>query len=372
MTGTASPLAVARPPGTGCHRMPTAGTPTNSMTTTAEQPDRCGRRAGRRRADASRGRGRIPQLSRRAARPRPRPVTWAGAGPATLIPCQRAGRRARVRRTAIATYPDQHEPGARSGEPPPREAAALLARWLEDLAAWAIPEHITAAVTDSPWVLPRQVFARRADAYAAQPGGPSFERAWAALDPPGSVLDVGCGAGAACLPLLPRATLLTVHGRWPQVAADVPPADVVTCHHVLYNVAEIEPFTAALTSHARRLVVAEITAAHPLSSLNQLWLRFHGLRRPERPTADDLLAILAALGIEAGHARWRRPEGPDYASFAELVDVTRRRLCLPPGRAGEVAAALTDLGVDPAHPRDLGSSGRDVVTIWWKGHAARD
>jgi len=302
-----------------------------------------------------------------------------------------------VRRTAIATYPDQHEPGARSGEPPPREAAALLARWREDLAAWAIPEHITAAVTDSPWVLPRQVFARRADAYAAQPGGPSFERAWAALDPPGSVLDVGCGAGAACLPLLPRATLLTVvdadermlgllaeraaargakaltvHGRWPQVAADVPPADVVTCHHVLYNVAEIEPFTAALTSHARRLVVAEITAAHPLSSLNQLWLRFHGLRRPERPTADDLLAILAALGIEAGHARWRRPEGPDYASFAELVDVTRRRLCLPPGRAGEVAAALTDLGVDPAHPRDLGSSGRDVVTIWWKGHAARD
>ncbi len=302
-----------------------------------------------------------------------------------------------MRRTAIATYPDQHEPGARSGEPPPREAAALLARWREDLAAWAIPEHITAAVTDSPWVLPRQVFARRADAYAAQPGGPSFERAWAALDPPGSVLDVGCGAGAACLPLLPRATLLTVvdadermlgllaeraaargakaltvHGRWPQVAADVPPADVVTCHHVLYNVAEIEPFTAALTSHARRLVVAEITAAHPLSSLNQLWLRFHGLRRPERPTADDLLAILAALGIEAGHARWRRPEGPDYASFAELVDVTRRRLCLPPGRAGEVAAALTDLGVDPAHPRDLGSSGRDVVTIWWKGHAARD
>jgi hypothetical protein len=39
----------------------------------------------------------------------------------------------------------------------------LLDRWRDDLAAWAIPGHITAAVADSPWVLPRQVFARRAD-----------------------------------------------------------------------------------------------------------------------------------------------------------------------------------------------------------------
>ena len=58
-------------------------------------------------------------------------------------------------------------------------------------------------------MLPRQVFARRADRVSAAPSGPSFERAWAALDPPGSVLDVGSGAGAACLPLLPRATSLT-------------------------------------------------------------------------------------------------------------------------------------------------------------------
>src|SRR6266487_6099372 len=85
----------------------------------------------------------------------------------------------------------------------------LLDKWREDLAAWAIPEHITAAVAESPWVLPRQVFARRADRLRRDPGGPSFERAWEALDPPGSVLDVGSGPGAACLPLLPRTTTLT-------------------------------------------------------------------------------------------------------------------------------------------------------------------
>ena len=271
---------------------------------------------------------------------------------------------------------------------------ALLDRWREDLAAWAIPEHITAAVADSPWVLPRQVFARRADRLRRDPGGPSFERAWEALDPPGSVLDVGSGAGAACLPLAPRITTLTavdaddemlgllagrareaglaarmVHGRWPDVAAQVPPADVVTCHHVVFNVPDLGPFLEALTAHARRRVVIETAAAHPLTSLNPLWLRFHGLKRPDRPTAGDTLAILAAMGRNPGHTEWSRPAEADYRSMAELVEVTRRRLCLPPERATEVEAALVELGIKPGQPRDLGSSGRDVVTIWWEGIA---
>jgi SAM-dependent methyltransferase len=268
----------------------------------------------------------------------------------------------------------------------------VLSRWRSDLAAWAIPDDIAAAVEESPWVLPRQVFARRADRVTAAPAGPSYQRAWAALDPPGSVLDVGAGAGAACLPLLPRCTTLTavdaepdmlgllgqraaaagvqarlVPGRWPDVAARAGAADVVTCHHVVYNVPGIESFLAALTAAARRIVVVELSAVHPLVSLNPLWLRFHGLVRPDRPTADDLLAILAGMGLRASSQRWSRPGGRDYASFAELTDVTRRRLCLPPARAEDVAAALADLGIDPSRPVDLGTSGRELVTIWWGG-----
>jgi SAM-dependent methyltransferase len=272
--------------------------------------------------------------------------------------------------------------------------APLLDNWRSQLASWAIPESITAAVTESPWVLPRRVFARRADRLAAAPTGPSFRRAWDALDPPGSVLDVGSGPGAASLPLLPRCTALTavdsepdmldllaqraaaggltarlVPGRWPEVAGQAGPADVVTCHHVTYNVADIEPFLAALTAASRRTVILEMTAEHPLISLNQLWLRFHGLVRPTGPTAEDLLAILAAIGINAGHERWQRPGGADYDGFEELTDVTRRRLCLPPERADDVALALIESGVDPQHPLDLGSSGREVLTIWWDGVA---
>ena len=270
----------------------------------------------------------------------------------------------------------------------------LLNRWREDLSAWAIPDHITAGAAESPWVLPRQVFARRADRLRRDPGGPSFELAWEALGPAGTVVDVGAGAGAACLPLAARTTALTavdadremlgllagrareaglaartVHGRWPDVAAQVPPADVVTCHHVVFNVPDLGPFLEALTAHARRRVVVETAAVHPLTSLNPLWLRFHGLKRPERPTADDTLAILAAMGHNPRHTEWSRPAEADYRSMAELVEVTRRRLCLPPGRAGEVEAALVELGISPGQPRDLGSSGRNVVTIWWEGIA---
>jgi SAM-dependent methyltransferase len=270
----------------------------------------------------------------------------------------------------------------------------LLDRWRRDLAAWAIPEEITAAVTESPWVLPRQVFARRADRVRAAPAGPSFQRAWAALDPPGSVLDVGAGAGAACLPLLPRTTHLTavdtdegmlerlservapspvgfaaVLGTWPDVAPQAGLADVVTCHHVLYNVPDLAPFVAALTAAALRGVVVETTVEHPLVSLNALWLRFHGLVRPTGPTAADVLAILDGMGLRPEHETWRRPGGRDYGSFAELVDVTRRRLCLPAKRADEVAQALAESGIDPEHPVDLGSFGREVVTIWWEGSA---
>ena len=50
----------------------------------------------------------------------------------------------------------------------------------------------------------------------------------------------------------------------------------MTCHNVLYNVPDLAPFVVALTMHARRLVVAEVTGEHPLVSLNPLWLNFTG------------------------------------------------------------------------------------------------
>lgn len=266
-------------------------------------------------------------------------------------------------------------------------------RWRDDLSSWAIPEHLLLA-RPSPWELTREVFVRRAD--APDPSSPSTKRAREALLDPGTVLDIGAGAGAASLPLLDRATALVavdrdgpllaelraravargvepllVIGTWPGSAPDVPVCDVVVCHHVLYNVPDLPAFVSSATVHARRRVVCEITARHPQSRLNPLWQRFHGIERPTRPTWEDALAVIQALGIDARVERRDAPAGIPAGTFEEHVAVTMRRLCLEPGREGEVVEALADQGEVADRPESWMGRGRELVTLWWEGTAGR-
>jgi SAM-dependent methyltransferase len=265
-----------------------------------------------------------------------------------------------------------------------------LEAWSAQLAGWAIPEHILAAAPESPWVLPHAVFVRRADRHLRTPSGATYEQLTKALSPGGTVLDVGAAAGAASLPagdLISHVTAVDtneallaefgeragaiphrlVQGRWPDVAGQVEPVDVVVCAHVLYNAPDLAPFVEALTSRARRRVIVETAAIHPLTSLNPLWQRFHAVTRPAGPTAEDAVAALRQLGLDVDVTRWSKAAAPEYRRFDELVDVSRRRLCLPPEAAPEVAEALREMGVDSRTPPDLGSSGRDVVTLSWAG-----
>ena len=260
-------------------------------------------------------------------------------------------------------------------------------RWQRELLAWAIPPEILAAVADSPWAVPTDVFARRADTSVAAPEGASYRRARAALGDGAMVLDVGAGAGAASLPLgcpitavdvspdmlaalTARAHRLglpvhTIEGRWPDIAAMTPVADVVVCHHVAYNVPDLGPFSIALTEHARRRVVLELTANHPMAALNPLWTAMHGITRPSGPTAWDAVDVLREIGISPEIETGPRPPRPEYPSFDDLVAITRKRVCLPPERDAELAQALRLLGVDPHHPRDLPPPDDIVATVWW-------
>ena len=61
---------------------------------------------------------------------------------------------------------------------------------------------------------------------------------------------------------------------------------------MLYNVANLEPFARSLAAVARGRVVFELTERHPLHWMNDLWLRFHDLERPDGPTAEDALDAL--------------------------------------------------------------------------------
>lgn len=268
-------------------------------------------------------------------------------------------------------------------------------QWRDGLAEWRIPPEILAAATESPWTAPAAIFASRARKQLAAPSGVSNDVAAQALPITGGgvVLDVGAGAGAASLALRSRAAHITavdedadmlgafaalaaesgvpattVHGRWPDVYPQVHAADVVVCHHVLYNVAELEPFVAQLTAHARSRVVVEITPRHPAALLNPLWNKLHGIARPERPTATDAIALISALGLDPKWHAWQRPITQEGNSYEELIASTRRRLCLTPDRADDVDKALRELGAGPETPY-VGGSMRDLVTIWWPGFA---
>lgn len=261
--------------------------------------------------------------------------------------------------------------------PNPLTSGSAAARWRELLQARAIPAEILAAAPQDPH---RHVPARFLPP-ATPENTPSRRAALQLLGPDGAtVLDVGCGAGAAGLALMPRVSHLTgvdpaedmlrafeqacterglahrsVHGPWPQVAAQAGVADVVVSHHVGYNTLELAPFLAALGVAARRGVVIELHAVHPGAWLDPLWAHFHGLHRPPPVTADDMLAVLAEIGAHPDVLRWTRPPTPRDPE-AEVA-FSLRRLCLPAQRRDEVAEAVARLG-----PRR-----RDLVTISWSG-----
>ena len=263
----------------------------------------------------------------------------------------------------------------------PAGALAAGRRWAQDLARWSIPEHILRAAPRSPWGFDVSTFGAAADAALARSEDtPSDAAARAALPNGGSVLDVGAGAGAAGLRLHEAAGLITavdtseellaeftrraerlglrhrsVVGRWPDSVDAVEPADVVVCHHVLYNVPDLVEFASALDARALLKVVIELPEVHPLTWLAPLWRELHGLERPARPTGEQALAVLRALGLDVEVVRWRRPYAQPERSGLSTERIARW-LCLGPERLDELSAALQ------RHPPP---DGRDVLTLCW-------
>jgi SAM-dependent methyltransferase len=253
-------------------------------------------------------------------------------------------------------------------------------RWAEQLAAWAIPAQILEQAPQSPWIHPVELFR----AGGAEPDSPSHRLARAAVPDGGAVLDVGSGGGRAAFALVPPAGEVTgvdhqqsmldafaaeaerrgvrhaeVLGGWPEAADRAPVADVVTCHHVVYNVADLVPFVRALDGHARRRVVLELPRRHPLAGMAPLWRRFWDLERPDGPGAQDAAAVLREAGITPQLETWE--DNPGTRPMAALpwedqVRFMRIRLCLPAERDPEVSQALAEQGPPP--PRRL-------ATLWW-------
>jgi SAM-dependent methyltransferase len=258
-------------------------------------------------------------------------------------------------------------------------------RWSEQLSSWGIPAAIVEQAPESPWRHDVTAFAvdDRLDRATTS-------TAWAReVLPPvgGTVLDIGCGGGRSAVPLVPPATELigvdrsgamldafveaaaavrvarrTVHGAWPEVAPYTPPADLVICHHVVYDVADVVPFLLAMTDHARLAVVVELPVRHPMSAWSEAWMHFWDLSRPDGPTHLDFLAVVRELGLDPEVSVGpRRPLSTAAADPDRLVPTARRRLCLPPERDDELAAFLA------SHPPRWVT---DVATLRWPGEAS--
>jgi SAM-dependent methyltransferase len=135
-----------------------------------------------------------------------------------------------------------------------------------------------------------------------------------------TVLDVGAGTGRhtmALAPLVARVTAVepsaamrglleddvrerniqnvgTVAAEW--MDADVEPADVVICSHVLYPIADVVPFIEKLERHARERVFVYLRV-DPLPTDMGLWSEFHGEPLQHQPVHMDLLNAMAQVGI---------------------------------------------------------------------------
>ena len=248
--------------------------------------------------------------------------------------------------------------------------------WKQALETWSLPQSIIDQAEESPWIHPPALFELPTEIKM----NPSHEIAAEALPDRGSILDVGCGGGIATFAHTGRvgraigvdhqSEMLAMYARnaeergidheeyegfWPEIAREVPIADVVTVHHVVYNVQDIEPFIKELNSHAKERVVIEMPRQHPLSNMSDLWKHFWNLDRPSQPTHLLFMKVLEELGIKASMKEWQsemfRSLDPEQEAH-----FTRIRLALPSSRIGEVQEFLMK------NPR---STTRALATIWW-------
>ena len=220
-------------------------------------------------------------------------------------------------------------------------------------------------------VRPTDHWSRDAVSFKADPhrtGDTLVEELRARLRPGETLLDVGAGGGRLALPLALTCATVTavepspsmcavlretareanienvsiVEAGWPE--ADVAPADVTLCSHVVYVIEDIGPFVRKLDGHGRRMVLAVLFRSPPQSQMYGLWEQVHGEKRHGLPALPEFLPVLEELGIRAEVTELGELPPRGFDSLEEARESIARRLYVAPGTEamGRLERALDD------------------------------
>ena len=179
----------------------------------------------------------------------------------------------------------------------------------------------------------------------------------AMVEPDNTALDVGGGAGRMALPMALRCRHVNVvepsdsmiaqlrdsaagasienvsvtQTTWE--VAEVEAADVVLCAHVVYGVADIEPFIRKLEAHANSLVVLIAFVESPMNRISRFWQPVHGEERIDMPALPELVNVLWEMGIYPD-VRMLAPVPPDRFEDRDVaLTQLRNRLYVRAGSA---------------------------------------
>ncbi|GAC1505493.1 MAG: hypothetical protein NVS1B3_03820 [Candidatus Dormibacteraceae bacterium] len=155
-----------------------------------------------------------------------------------------------------------------------------------------------------------------------------------------TLIDAGAGTGRHAVPLshrlewvtavepsegmraliAPQDNMTVVASSWED--AEVAPADLVICCHVLYGIADPKPFIEKLEHSARErvfIMLRETELPHPAAALRK---RLHGDAGPRMPRFSDLFMLLIHMGIAPDVTFLRYTSVTRYADFEDgLADV---------------------------------------------------